>query len=185
MECEPVTRQEKWMKSDTHILHFYQVAPDHRDRFLREILAWSDDELERTHDYIQWLFPLTERSAFKSHAPVLDAEVIHEFRSRPELRENLRASLMRMLAFFGFRLLVDEPLRVVPAADFAEQEQNWLTPGNHNHLRITRILNSLRSLGLEEEATALFRCLESLHGKDPGRPGRGSPKKPSAIGDRP
>jgi hypothetical protein len=71
-----------------------------------------------------------------------------------------------MLAFLDFRLLEDEPLRVVPTADFTERAQNWLTPSNHNHLRITRVLKSLRLLGLEEEARASFRCLEGLYGKE-------------------
>jgi hypothetical protein len=154
-------------KKETLLVNFYAgVGCDNRGRVLSVIQRWSDEELERTHDYIQWLFPLTEQSAFNSHAPILDVETIREFRVRPELRENLRASLVRMLAFFGFRLLEDEPFRVVPAADFAERAQNWLTPANHNHLRITRILKSLRLLGLEEEAAALFRCLEGLHGKE-------------------
>ena len=43
------------------LLTFYADAvPDHRGRFLREIQNWSDEDLERTHDYIQWLFPLAE-----------------------------------------------------------------------------------------------------------------------------
>jgi hypothetical protein len=32
----------------------------------------------------------------------------------------------------------------------------WLTPGNHNHLRLTRIMLSLRALGLEHEARELY-----------------------------
>jgi hypothetical protein len=62
-------------------------------RSLQQIWRWPDEQLERTHDYIQWLFPLTERSVFNSHAPILNAQVIQEFRARLELRENLRASL--------------------------------------------------------------------------------------------
>jgi hypothetical protein len=158
-------------KMEAPLVNFYAGSgTDNRGRMLAEIHRWSDEDLERTHDYIQWLFPLTERSAFNSHAPILDAEIIQEFRARPELRENLRASLVRMLAFFGFRLLEDESLRVVPAADFVEQAQNWLTPSNHNHLRITRILTSLRLLGLDEEAAALFRCLEGLYGRESAEP---------------
>ena len=35
----------------------------------------------------------------------------------------------------------------------------WLRPGNHNHLRLTRILESLATLGLVAESQALQRCL--------------------------
>lgn len=155
------------MADQNQLLNFYSgLGTDDRGRSLRQIQCWPDDQLERTHDYIQWLFPLTERSGFNSNAPILDAQVIQEFLARSELRGNLRASLVRMLAFLGFRLVEEEPLRVVPAAHFAERAKNWLTPANHNHLRLTRILKSLRLLGLEEEAAALFRCLEGLYGKE-------------------
>jgi len=60
----------------------------------------------------------------------------------------------------------EDPLRVVPSASFPEQSRNWLTLANHNHLRITRILRSLRLVGLEDEAAAFFRCLAGLHGKE-------------------
>ena len=42
---------------------------------------WSDQQLELVHNYIQWLFPLTEFSAFNPSAPVLDSETIARFRS--------------------------------------------------------------------------------------------------------
>jgi hypothetical protein len=43
------------------------------------------------------------------------------------------------------------------------RSKNWLTASNHNHLRITRILKAMRTLGLETEATALFGCLSDIH----------------------
>ena len=53
-------------------LDFYRGnGPDSEGRTLAEILAWSDDELEAVHDYIQWLFPLPEPSMFNADAPVL------------------------------------------------------------------------------------------------------------------
>jgi hypothetical protein len=71
-----------------------------------------------------------------------------------------------MLVFYGFELVEDDPLRVVPSESFPEQSTNWLELSNHNHLRITRILKSLRLLGLEEESAAFFRCLAGLYGKE-------------------
>ena len=40
---------------------------------------------------------------------------------------------------------------------------NWISPGNHNHLRITRILKSPLTLGLEVEAIAFYGCLEDIY----------------------
>lgn len=152
---------------NNQIVSFYAGrAVDDRGRSLRQIWRWPDEKLERVHDYIQWLFPLTEPSGFNPEAPTLDEEAIHEFRTRPELRTNLRVSFIRMLVFYGFELIEEDPLRVVPSESFHDRSRNWLTSSNHNHLRITRILKSLRLLGLEEEAAAFFRCLKGLYGKE-------------------
>ena len=45
---------------------------------------------------------------------------------------------------------------------FDEAARNWVKRVNHNHLRITRILRSVRILGLEMEAEALWRALDEL-----------------------
>ena len=81
-------------------------------------------------------------------------------------------SLQRMLAFYGLVLdeSADEP-GITPAPDFARQARNWLRPGNHNLLRLTRILRCLTLLGLPEHARALLRCLRRLDGEHPGRIG--------------
>jgi hypothetical protein len=61
------------MAANDPILGFYSgVEPDHRGRYLHEIQKWPDDQLESVHDYIQWLFPLPERSGFNVSAPVLN-----------------------------------------------------------------------------------------------------------------
>jgi hypothetical protein len=54
-------------------------------------------------------------------------------------------------------------------ARFLERSRNWLRPGNHNHLRLTRIMQSLSILGLRAEAKALQRCLTSDVYEGPGR----------------
>lgn len=149
------------------LVDFYAgLAPDDCGRFLREIQAWSFDRLEKTHGYIEWLFPLKEASRFNASAPVLDAKTIHEFQRRPDLRENLRTSFVRMLGFYGLTLVECIPLRVVPASRWVGRSKNWLTPSNHNHVRINRILKSLQILGMEDEAAAFFRCLAGLYGME-------------------
>src|SRR5947208_7865434 len=125
------------------ILRFYEGrAPDDRGRYLAEIQQWPDERLESVHDFIQWMFPLRERSGANPGAPTLDQKTIDEFRARPELQDNLRASFCRMLRFYGLGLEED----VRRGANFEERAGNWLSPWNHNHLRITRILKSLRIL---------------------------------------
>jgi len=151
--------------SDRRLVEFYAgEQPDDRGRYLSDILAWSDDRLERVHDYIQWLFPLREASAFQPLAPVLDDAAIAEFRRRPELQAGLRTAFLRLLQFYGLEWVDDH---VVPASHFEKSAANWLSPSNHNHLRITRILTSLRLLGLDAEGQALYLFLAELYRRRP------------------
>jgi hypothetical protein len=119
-------------------------SPDGEGRMLGEILAWPDRRLEQVHDFIQWLFPLTEPSPVNPDAPVLDAATIAEIRTRPELQANVRKSYQRMRRFY-------------------EGSRHWIAAGNHNHLRITRILKCLKLAGLEAEAGDFFAWLTGIY----------------------
>ena len=147
------------------IVAFYEgSAPDDRGRSIGDVLRFDDGALEYVHDFIQWLFPLRDRSGANPDAPCLDDAAVAAFRARPALRASLRRSLDRMLSFYGLRLDGDG---IVRAPDFGAHRQ-WLTPGNHNHLRLTRMLLSLRTLGLEAEARALYRCLSDIAANEGG-----------------
>jgi Opioid growth factor receptor (OGFr) conserved region len=149
----------------SRILDFYRGGRDDYGRTLDEILNWPDEELEAVHDFIQWLFPLPERSSANFSAPVLDAATIDVFLNSPDLKERLRLSFLRMLRFYGLEYH-DGSVR--PSADFAARSANWLNPGNHNHLRLTRLLRSLRLLGLIPESSALFQALSQIYKIHPG-----------------
>ena len=155
------------MARDIQVLQFFSgEGTDSRGRLLKQVLNWSDDELERTHDFIQWLFPLAEPSGFNIHAPVLDDSTIQQFLAEDKFRQSLRAALIRMLTFYGLEFLPGVPPRIIPGQRYAGRSRNWVTLGNHNHLRITRILKSLRLLGLEPEAAAFFDCLADIYGDE-------------------
>ncbi|KAI9696052.1 MAG: hypothetical protein M1836_005883 [Candelina mexicana] len=154
-----------------HLIHFYEPVgggTDSQGRTLASILVWNDWHLEFCHDYIQTLFPLPEDSPFNPEAPVIDRRTFDAFHTRPELRDRLHDSLIRMLEFYGFRMRTSisengkESVVVEPGANFSKKAKNWVMRFNHNHLRITRIIRSLRVLGLEEEAAAFYFTLEKL-----------------------
>lgn len=146
------------------IVAFYEgEAPDDRGRRLNEILQFGDDRLEEVHDFIQWLFPLPERSGANPSAPILDDATVEAFRTRPELRAALRRSLDRMLAFYGLEWRGE---RIVKSPSFAQRCGNWLHAGNHNHLRLTRMLRSLYLLGEAQAAKALFDLLAEIYDKE-------------------
>lgn len=152
------------------LIRFYSgEAPDDRGRSLQTIQAWDAAKLEVTHNYIQWLFPLPEQSPVNPQAPLLDHATEEAFRSDPKLREALERSFRTMIHFYGFQLIDCVPPAVIPGKAFEEATANWLTPGNHNHLRITRILRSTRLLGLPEYTQAFFTALETLYRTPRGR----------------
>lgn len=143
----------------TLLAFYYGSHPDDRGRFLAEILRQDDLWLEVTHDYIQWLFPLSERSRVTPWAPLVDREIASMFQGDSLLQDHLLASFGRMLSFYGLRR---EAGRVVKGENWAERKLNWFTHGTHNNLRITRILKSLSALGLRHEAQAFLACLTEL-----------------------
>lgn len=65
-----------------------------------------------------------------------------------------------MLTFYGFRF--EDDGTIVPGTNFHQASRNWVKSFNHNHLRITRIIRSLRVLGLEAEAAAFFEALKEV-----------------------
>jgi Opioid growth factor receptor (OGFr) conserved region len=155
------------------LISFYlSQSTDNRGRTIDEILTWDNNSLECTHDYIQWLFPLREASGFNPDAPVLDDQQIAAFRASDELRERLSRSFKLMLSFYGLQCDdAGEERHISKGKDFGQRSQTWLTPGNHNYLRITRILTSLRLLGLEEYAGAFLAFLEQQYKEEGERIG--------------
>lgn len=166
---------------------FTSGARDFRGRSLDDILRYSDSELESHHDYIQVLFPLHEPSAFNDNAPLVTRADAEALQKSPAARASMQRALERMCRFYelqppqvrtaqvmesdgddgsrsgtsAFPLLtaaVAAAGSTVKAA-FLETTPWWCVPFDHNHLRITRIIRSLRLFGLEEEACALHAQL--------------------------
>lgn len=142
------------------IVEFYKGnAHDNNGRYLHHLLGISNGQLERSHDLIQWLFPTTLKSHFNPDAPVLTEEDITAFKADQSIQENLRAAYKRFVNFLG--LQVNEEGKVVKGDHFAERYDDCWGYWNHNFLRITRAISSLRTLGLLPEAWALYEgCVE-------------------------
>lgn len=148
------------MKSKSALISFYAgEGVDDRGRSFNEILKWNYDMLEFVHDFIQWLFPLDVLSAYNMNAPILTQEDVDIFRNSAELQDNVLKALTLMLEFYGFSFNAGH---VVKSDRFQERASNWLNDGNHNMLRITRILRSLSLIGLNDYAKQFFTALESV-----------------------
>jgi hypothetical protein len=146
------------------ILGFYRgTGTDHKGRTLSEILQKSDRWLEETHDYIQWLFPLYASSQFNPHAPLLTDEVRAAFTdpahtNQKTLQQNFGSAIYRMLAFYGYSFSPDTD-DMSPTCDWQDKADNWLRDGNHNFMRMTRMLRSMMLLGRESLARSFHECL--------------------------
>ena len=115
---------------------------DASGRTLFDVLAMNNAALEQTHDFIQWLFPLREPSRAVPDAPVLTDDQVEALRDSAMAQIALAAATDRMEAFY-------------------RMTHDWLMPNDHNHLRITRIIRSLRLLVGDEPADAFKAAILS------------------------
>ena len=69
------------------------TGPDHEGRYLRDIWDFDDKAIEQTHDFIQWMFPLREKSMSVPGVPTLSPDDIAATRPREVARANLEKSL--------------------------------------------------------------------------------------------
>ncbi|MDA9986026.1 opioid growth factor receptor-related protein [Alphaproteobacteria bacterium] len=132
----------------TEIVGFLEGrTPDHRGRILAMLLQQTDHQAETSHDYIQWLFPLDEPSRSVNGAPVLAELEIDEIRESSLAQANLAKSARWFLGFL-------------------ERNDHWITKYNHNHLRITRVIKSLRLLASDEAADEFKNIVFEYLGDD-------------------
>ena len=115
-------------------------------RTFDDVMAFSDEQIERTHNFIQWLFPLTEPSRAVPGSPCLSDADITALRDISAAVANLNMAADWFL-------------------DFLVRNQHWIKPYDHNHLRITRVIKSLRLLVGDENAHHFKEEVNKLAGK--------------------
>ena len=126
--------------SSTYIQQFHEGS---RNSFFKNY-----HYLEHTHDYIQWLFPNHRPSKYNTdYRGILKLPELELLRETDTAKDNLFLSLRTMMDFFGGELYHDqygEPV-IEPNSNSRERLENINSPpGQHNLLRITRILTYLK-----------------------------------------
>lgn len=111
------------------------------------IISNSDEFWEKTHDFIQWIFPLNESSRFNREAPILDDSSIQQ------LLESRLAEQKLSLAVDRYK-------------SFLKTHTNWRSGYDHNHLRISRVIKCLRLLSDDQSANAFKYWVASELGDD-------------------
>ena len=122
-----------------------ETGPDHQGRYLRDIWDFDDKAIEQTHNFIQWMFPLTEKSMSVSGVPTLSTADIKTIRTSEVARANLERSANWYLGFL-------------------QRNDHWIKSYDHNHLRITRAIKSLRLLVSKETAEAFLNSVFTIIG---------------------
>jgi len=104
-----------------------------------------DDQLEAEHDYIQWVFPNETPSGNRPDAVFapITREELQAIRADRMAMENVWRMTARMLNFWGIEFTSEGP---VIRNDKAFRGSVALA-GNHNQLRMTRMLSFFRSMG--------------------------------------
>ena len=114
---------------------------------LTDIWKFNDTQIENTHTFSQWVFPIDEPSRAIPGSPILTEEQITEIRNSEQAKQNLSKS-----ADWYF--------------NFLRRNKFWRKPHDHNHLRITRVIKSLRLLCGDDEADCFKEQLWQLLGTD-------------------
>ena len=106
---------------------------DAAGRYIEDVWAFDDRQIERTHDYIQWLFPTVKPSQSNFSAPTLSEADIRRLREGGTAASNILKSQEWFLSFL---------LR----------QNSWVSAYDHNHLRISRVIECLGIVGLDHRA---------------------------------
>lgn len=130
---------------------FSGTGTDHAGRTISDYHTMDNTSLELIHDYIQWAFPTRNASQCQaSNAPLLSDKAVELLQNSQIAWDNYCMMFYRMIAFY-------------------RQAPKWLTDFDHNHLRITRIIESSGEiLGLSSSEHFLNVILKL--NKDAGSP---------------
>lgn len=130
---------------------FLNNGTDYKGRSLLDMLNMTDHEFEASHDVIQFLFPLHEKSYHSLTAPIMMAEDVAILSESVDAQKRLLDALFRFEDFLGIDSL----------SETFDQKKViwWCHAGNHNLLRITRIIRCLRLFGLEKWAKKFYNTI--------------------------
>lgn len=113
--------------------YYLGKGEDNLGNKISDYLSYSNDSLEDERDYIPWVFPLPEAMAGWSEAPILSQDDVAKFKEDNLLREMVRSTINHYLKYLS-------------------NTQSWRNTVSHNHIRITRMIRFLATIGMKEEA---------------------------------
>ena len=116
-------------------------------------------QLEKTHNYVQWLFPMYTQG-MSSAVPLTKKESAY-LRDSTKAVRHFEAALDIMLHFWGMKVDKnpnDGSISIKKSDNWIHGTRNLAT-NSHNFLRINRVLQSLECFGLSEYQAPLLKFL--------------------------
>lgn len=126
------------------ILFYIYGGTDNDGRTLKDYRNMSLDDMEKSHSYIQWMFPLNEPSSFNVNAPICTKEDCENELIKPRILNSLNQ----------FKIFLNHNPQIFEDAF------------NHNALRISRVIKCLRLFGFHEEAKKFFTFVLNKSNQD-------------------
>ncbi len=126
---------------------------DHVGRTVDDYLKFTGSEWEDCHDHIQWAFPSHISSEYNPYAPVVDMVALCS--SSANYRNTLYRLMDSYMNSIGF-VKMDGHI----GWTYVGSDNNWITPYNHNFLRITRFLNLLHYFDAELAAVQFMEFVK-------------------------
>lgn len=124
----------------TTALEFLSGSPNPDGLTVDWVTHATPEELERRHDWVQWAFPNDRPSDYIYDAPLVTKE---EMKNLTDLQKT------NLFSMAGHYLLT------------LANTTAWRHPGNHNHLRITRVLKCFVMVGWMKEAHYIYEEFSS------------------------
>lgn len=128
-----------------------------RCHFLDEILKWDETiengPWERTHNFIQWIFPTHQPSAYERNAPLLLQTNIENLINDPLFLDRYAECLIKFMNFMHISLTLNNNNVNIKVTS------NFYNKTTHNFLRLSRLIISLKCLGFHDISNILYNAL--------------------------
>jgi hypothetical protein len=162
-----VNAMAHFSRSPYHFYSFY-CNPDTRNSdngtsFNYFLYSMNDLDMEKKHDYVQWVFPNPEPS--KAQDEIAQYECKPEeyalLMGNPVVMRRIEDAISKMLMFWGISYnRVSNVIGVLPAD--RNRFIKKLVKADHNQLRFTRMLIFLRHIHRDDLAHMLFGLFRAM-----------------------
>ena len=141
------------------LLRFFQNEEDacipHRHE---DIVNFTDNDMERYHDFIQWIFPTSQPSRFNFKVSTIDEHFVAMLHGNQCALQNYCKSCRCYLHYMDFDCSGDGNIHTYRG------DRPFFRLPYHNFLRMTRMLQSLHETGHPQCSANLFaQMMDMLH----------------------